>query len=456
MLARGIRSYHRPQRMDEALSLASQGITPLAGGTRLLSRPGETPNILDLAALGLGEIRLEDGDLVLGSMVTLQGIIDSPLTHAATAGLLPSSCELQSASRMIRQMATVGGEAVTSAHDSDLVTALLALNAIFVVARTDGPLEVPALRFLKNPGEDLRGGLLESIVIPGPPGGAAIERLALLTSSASLLSVAVTVTFGGDKCVRARIAISGLKSPPSRVLEAEAKVEGSSCEAPALERCLEQAAARPAFRDDDLASAGYRRAVVRPLLRRALDRAIARARGEALPEPPRRWPQPKPRHATPPTYFTSGRIELSINGESVRPEIEARTTLLELLRREGLFGAKSGCEAGECGACAVLLDGRPVNACLTLAIRAFGRSVQTVEGLGRPGSLRPVQKAFLDEGLAPCGFCTPAMEVCARALLDALPSPTEAEVRDALSGCLCRCTGYRGAVSAVLHAAVTP
>jgi carbon-monoxide dehydrogenase small subunit len=456
MLARGIRSYHRPQRMEEALSLASQGITPLAGGTRLLSRPGETPNLLDLAALGLGEIRLEDGDLILGSMVSLQGVIDSPLTHAATAGLLPLSCELQSSSRMMRQMATVGGEAVTSAYDSEVVTALLALNAIFVIARMDGPLEVPALRFVKNPAEDLKGGLLESIVIPGPPGGAALERLALLPSSPSILAVAVAVTFGGDKCVRARIAISGQKAPPSRIHEAEARVEGSSCEAPALERCIEQAAARAAFRTDDLASASYRQAAVRPLLRRALDAAIARARGGALPEPPRRWPEPKPRHATPPTYFTSGRIELSINGESVRTEIEARTTLLDLLRKEGLFGTKRGCEAGECGACAVLLDGRPVNACLTLAIRAFGRSVQTVEGLESQGRLRPIQKAFLEEGLTPCGFCTPAMQLCARALLDAIPSPTEAEVRDALAGCLCRCSGYRGPVTAVLHAAVTP
>jgi carbon-monoxide dehydrogenase small subunit len=454
MLARGIRSYHRPSRLDEALSLAAQGITPLAGGTRLLSRPGEISNLLDLSALGLAEIRVEDGDLFLGSMVSLQAVIDSPVTHAATGGILPTACLLQSPSRMIRNMATLGGESVAGADDSEAVAALLALNAIFVIARPTGPLEVPALRFLRNPGEDLAGGgLLESILIPGPPGGTALERVSVLPSAPPIVAIAVTVSFAGDICARARIAVTGLKSPPSRILEAEAKIEGTPCDERALLRCVEQIASRARFRDGAGASAAYRRRVVRKVAQRALEKAIGRARARALPDRPRTWPTPNPRHTTAPSYFTSGRMEVTINGESHRPEVEARTSLLELLRLEGFRGAKEGCETGECGSCAVLVDGRPVNACLTLAIRAHGRSVQTVEGLGGTRSLHPIQTAFVEVGAIQCGFCTPAMELCARALLEAIPDPTEAEVRDALSGCLCRCTGYRGPVAAVLAAA---
>lgn len=455
MLARGIRSYHRPGRIDEALRLAAQGVTPVAGGTRLLAREADVPNVLDLSALDLDGIRIEDGDLVLGAMVTLQDVIESPLTHAATAGLLPEACRAQSASRLIRGMATVGGESIHAAPDSDVVAALLALNAVYVVARADGPLEVPALRFLKAAREDLAGGgLLTSILVPGAPDGAALERVAVLPSAPSLFSVAAAVAFSGETVGRARLAFTGLAGPPARVPEAESRLEGGAGDEASLERCVEQVLKRLPFRDDAHAPAGYRRSVARPLTLRALRLALARARAGKPNAPPRRRP-PLPHHA--PTaalpYFTSGRIDVTVNGEPRHPRAEARTTLLELLRREGYWGVKHGCETGECGACAVLLDGRPVSACLMLALRAHGRSVLTVEGLGSSERLHPIQAAFVETGAIQCGYCTPGMELCAKALLDAIPDPSEAEVRDALAGCLCRCTGYVKPVEAVLLAA---
>jgi aerobic-type carbon monoxide dehydrogenase small subunit (CoxS/CutS family) len=135
----------------------------------------------------------------------------------------------------------------------------------------------------------------------------------------------------------------------------------------------------------------------------------------------------------------------------LRSELEARTTLLDLLRRVGFLAAKEGCGAGSCGACAVLLDGRPVNACLVLAVRAQGRSVHTVEGLGPMGEA--LQRAFAETGALPCGFCASGMQIAGRALLDRVADPTEADVRDALAGCLCRCSGYAAPVEAVLRAA---
>src|SRR4029079_16166694 len=128
MLAHGIRSYHRPTRIEDALALAAQGVVPVGGGTRRLASDVELPNVLDLGGLGLTQIEMEDSTLGLGAMVTLQDVIESPAAYASTGGLLPDACRAQSASRMVRGMATVGGEAVHGAPDSEVVAALLALN----------------------------------------------------------------------------------------------------------------------------------------------------------------------------------------------------------------------------------------------------------------------------------------------------------------------------------------
>ena len=142
---------------------------------------------------------------------------------------------------------------------------------------------------------------------------------------------------------------------------------------------------------------------------------------------------------------------LHVNGIAYPVEIEPGRSLLSVIRTEvGLTGAKEGCDDSECGACMVLLDGRPVNSCSYLALQADGREVTTIEGLtGDDGELHPLQQAFLDQGGVQCGFCTPGMLISAKVLLDATPNPSEDEIRLALSGNLCRCTGYSGIVRAV-------
>ena len=147
---------------------------------------------------------------------------------------------------------------------------------------------------------------------------------------------------------------------------------------------------------------------------------------------------------------------LRVNGVSYEVEIEPHRSLLSVLRTElGLTGSKEGCDDSECGACMVMLDGRPVNSCSFLALQAEGREVTTVEGLAGDGELHPLQTAFLEQGGVQCGFCTPGMLISAEALLRENPDPTEEEVRVALSGNLCRCTGYQGIAKAVLSVAQT-
>jgi len=144
-----------------------------------------------------------------------------------------------------------------------------------------------------------------------------------------------------------------------------------------------------------------------------------------------------------------------VNGVPYEELIESNMTLLELLRdRLGLTGTKQGCAAsGNCGACTVLVDGKPVLSCLTLAWTVRGQNILTIEGLAKGTTLHPLQKAFIDHGAIQCGFCTPGMVLSAKALLDEKPSPTRDEVRAALAGNLCRCTGYVKIVDAVLAAA---
>ena len=147
-------------------------------------------------------------------------------------------------------------------------------------------------------------------------------------------------------------------------------------------------------------------------------------------------------------------IELTVNGEVRRAEADPWKRLLDLLREDlRLTGTKEGCGEGECGACTVLLDGEPVNSCSFLALQAQGRRIVTVEGLAENEELHPLQRQFLAEGGVQCGFCTPGMLISAKALLDRNAAPSEDEIRIALSGNLCRCTGYQGIVRAVQAAA---
>ncbi len=143
-------------------------------------------------------------------------------------------------------------------------------------------------------------------------------------------------------------------------------------------------------------------------------------------------------------------INLTINDKEYQVAVEPNQTLTDLIRYDlGLTGTKKGCETGDCGSCTVIMDGKPVNSCLVLAMQAEGRNITTIEGLETENGLHPVQEAFVEKGAIQCGFCTSGMILSAKSLLDNNPNPNEAEIRSAISGNLCRCTGYQKIVEAV-------
>jgi carbon-monoxide dehydrogenase small subunit len=148
------------------------------------------------------------------------------------------------------------------------------------------------------------------------------------------------------------------------------------------------------------------------------------------------------------------KISFTVNGMKLNRTVEAHRTLVEFLRDGlGLTGTKEGCDEGECGACTVLFDGKPIHSCCTLAVEIDGHEIVTIEGLAKDGVLDPIQQAFVDAGAVQCGFCTPGMIMSAKALLDENKDPTDEEIRTAIEGNICRCTGYDRIVEAIQLAA---
>lgn len=146
-------------------------------------------------------------------------------------------------------------------------------------------------------------------------------------------------------------------------------------------------------------------------------------------------------------------ISLEVNGKLFEVSADENLRLIDLLRDElGLTGTKEGCGEGECGACTVIMDGETVNSCLVMAFQANGRSIETIEGIGKDGKLHPVQQAYIDAGAVQCGFCIPGMVLSTKALLDKNPNPTKDEIREGISGNLCRCTGYNKMLDATERA----
>jgi carbon-monoxide dehydrogenase small subunit len=149
-------------------------------------------------------------------------------------------------------------------------------------------------------------------------------------------------------------------------------------------------------------------------------------------------------------------IHITVNDKPFDPEVEPNQTLLEVIREKlCLTGTKAGCLVGDCGACTVLVDGKPVSSCLILAVQADGKQITTIEGVETPQGLHPLQTAFVDKGAVQCGYCTPGMILSAKSLLDRNPRADEAEIRKAISGNLCRCTGYQKIVEAILSVSRT-
>ncbi len=462
--------YLEPASVEEAVALlAEHGDRTqfLAGGTNLLvwmkleqRAPEYVINIGKLP--GLDEIVPGDDGLALGALTTIRALRDFPLVQSDYTALAEACAAF--GSTQVQMMGTLGGNVCCGSPASDTVPALLALEAQLTLVGPDGERTTPLADFLVGPGRVAlrRGEILTHVHLPppSPHTGSAFLKISRVEADLAKVSVAALLVRDGDAIVDCRLAYGSVGPTVMRARQAEALLVGQPFGAELALEAGRVAAKEITPIDDARSSADYRRQVTRALTHDALMAAWQRA-GEreagrqGYRETKERGDEGAGRQGDRGTLgvsrLTDHEIRLTVNGAPRKLRVRPNELLLNVLReRLGLTGAKYGCGIGECGACTVLLNGRPVLACLVLAIAADGGDVLTVEGLQAPdGTLHPLQTAFIEQNAFQCGYCTPGMLMMTKSLLDSTSHPGEDEIRDYLKGNRCRCTGYASIVRAV-------
>ncbi len=465
-----------PGTLDEALALlaeAGPSARPVAGATDLTlelargGRPG-VDTLVDLTRIaGLDTIELDDGAgvLRLGALVTHGDVIASAACVEHALPLAQASLEVGAPA--LRTRATVVGNIVTASPANDTISALQALDAVVVTRTLDGGRRIPIADF--HPGFRQTvlapGELVTAVEIPVVPGRRGLfAKLGLRRAQAiSVVHVAVTLDLDGDTVTAARVAAGSVAATVVRLAGAEAALVGTALTSETIAAAAAAAQAEVHPIADVRGTAEYRTDTIEVLVRRVL-RTLARGEERSRwPEAPvllgaDRHPSRGPAHAA--AHDDATPVEAVVNGMPVAAVNGAGASLLDWLRDSAgpaagvtLTGTKEGCAEGECGACTVHMDGVAVLSCLVPAARAHGTELTTVEGLGGSGAAHPLQQAFITEGAAQCGFCTPGFLMAGAKLLEERPEPSPEEVVAGLAGNLCRCTGYCSIVASVDQAA---
>ena len=460
--------YLSPATIDEALQALAQApgrARLVAGATDLIlelergQRPGVT-TLIDVTRLpALDRIELgDDGCIHLGALVTHNHVAGSPLIQQRALALARACWEV--GAPQIRNRATVAGNVITASPANDSIPPLLALGASAALRSLRGERQVPLAEFYTGVRKTVLqpDEMLTEVSFPAPPAGTrtTFVKFALRRAQAiSVVNAAVVVELSEGRVRRAAIALGSVAPTVIRTPRAEAALAGGRLSPEEIERAAEMAASEAKPIDDLRGTAGFRREMVRVSVIRALRSIAEESEHDGFPARPiMLWGGGLT--ATPGGFEHDSRrpIETTVNGRAYRFASGQNLTLLRLLRDEGhLIGTKEGCAEGECGACTVFLDGAAVMACMVPAPRAHGADIVTVEGLAQAGRLHPVQQAFLDEGAVQCGYCTPGFLMAGAKLLEEAPQPDGSQIREAITGNLCRCTGYYKIVSAIERAA---
>ncbi len=486
-------TYLRPADLDETLPLLRQyagAARIVAGGTDVLVQLSRgvnpTTTLIDISALRELKYVRDDGALIrLGGLATHNDVLASHVCVERALPLAQACWEV--GAPQIRTRATVAGNLVTASPANDTITPLIALDAEVALVSVDGERVMPLREFyagfrqtVLRPDE-----LLREIRVPALQAHqrGLFLKLGLRRAQAiSVINVALVLSFDGDIVTEARVALGCLAPTIVRAPSVEGFLAGRRLDAAACAEAGRLAANDVTPIDDVRGSAAYRSATLAGLIAQGLARLAATAQAgsaedrsmrphsteagstgpqgtEARNGGPRNWMGMDAPvllysgEATPSAPPFTGTVATTINGRPYRLAGAATMTLLNALREEaGLTGTKEGCAEGECGACTVWLNGQAVMSCLVPAAQAHGGAITTIEGLAGPHELHPLQSAFIAHGAVQCGYCIPGMLMAGAKLLQERPQPTLDEARVALSGNLCRCTGYRKILDAVLAA----
>lgn len=479
------RFYLSPRTLDEALALkATHGdyARIIAGGTDLLIelardvRKGPNDAVLGIIDLtrvsGLADIRESDGWIHLGPLVTHNQCVASPLIVEKAFPLARACWEV--GAPQIRNRATVAGNVITASPANDAIVPLNALGAtVTVQSAARGMRTLPIRHFITGFRRvDLaHDEIVVRISIPAMSAhqiGSFIKLGLRRAQAISVLSVAVVLETDplatlpiraksaheqSPRVIRAAISLGAVAPTIVRADAAEQYLQGRALTEDVIANTAQLAVQAASPIDDIRGSADYRIGMVETLIGRALRQlAAGREREGWLRDPVLLWGQTNGKWPVSPLagIGAAASTQAVVNGNPVA--LAEGMSLLGSLRGAGFVGVKEGCAEGECGACTVFLDGMAVMACMVPSERAAGSQVVTIEGLGEPTHLHPVQAAFVQAGGVQCGYCTPGFVMSAAKLLEERPHPTREEAQEALTGNFCRCTGYRKIIDAVVMA----
>jgi carbon-monoxide dehydrogenase medium subunit len=372
----------------------------------------------------------------------------------------------------IRNRGTVAGNIITASPANDTIPPLVGLNAKVVLQSLYGMREVPLADFYRGVRLNVMEAneMLVDVYFPAlkPDQRGTFYKLGLRKAQAiSLVNCAVILKFDGERIKNADITLGAVAPLIVHAREAEEFLGGRTLDDETIEKAakLSKTAANPI--DDIRSSREYRHEMIRVCVKRVLSILADREERIGYPKHPVLLRACSDRHGyhfnefeglKQSIHHTTGQvvppIETKINGKYYKFTSGHNKSLLRLLREEaGLIGTKEGCAEGECGACTVFLDGMAVMSCLVPAVRAHGAHIVTIEGVMQEEKLHPVQQAFIDKGAVQCGYCTPGFIMSSVMLLDEMQRPNQEEIKEAISGNLCRCTGYYSIVAAIEQAA---
>lgn len=477
--------YYNVNRIEDALEiLAERGERArlIAGGTDLLLemergvRKG-IDTLVDISRIpGLDHIIIDDNETIhLGPLVTHNQCVDSRLIYEFAFPLAQAAWEV--GAPQIRNRGTIAGNLITASPANDTISPLMALKARLTLRSIHGERIIPldtfyngVRRTVLQPDE-----MLVDISFPAlkPYEHGAFLKLGLRRAQAiSLVNATVILSLASERANpdrpplidQAVITLGAVTPIIIHAREAEIFLKGRLLEEETIQQAARLAVAAAQPIDDVRSSADYRQEMVRVCVARSLQAIQLGQERQSFPhQPVLLWGETyaSPELTESSLHQPGTPIITEINGQQVTFTTGQEKNLLRLLREEGgLTGTKEGCAEGECGACTIHLDGMAVMSCLVPATRAHGARITTIEGLTRSGdgtttTLHPVQQAFIDTGAVQCGYCTPGFIMSAAKLLEERPHPSHDEIQQAITGNLCRCTGYYKIVEAIELAAQT-
>ena len=453
----------QPRSLDEALALlatADEHTRIVAGGTDVLVelqrgvKPART--LLDISKLAeLKYVREDAGTIELGGLATHNDVLASRECVAHALPLVQACAEV--GAPQIRTRATIAGNLVTASPANDTIAPLVVLDATIELRSATQTRVVPIEDFFTGFRATVlrRDELITAIRFPklrAEQRGLFLKLGLRRAQAISVIDVAFVVTLAGDVVRDARIALGCLAPTIVRAPSAELYLRGKRLDAATRAQAARLACEDAAPIGDVRGSKAYRETTLAVFIDEGLARIAEGRHADGLLDPPVLLDSGE--GAQTPRNAFDGTIATTINGRAMQLEDAQHKTLLNALRENAqLTGSKEGCAEGECGACTVWIDGKAAMSCLVPAVQAHGAVITTIEGLARGEDLHPLQQAYIDRAAVQCGFCIPGMLMAGAKLLDEHQQPTLQQHQTAISGNICRCTGYRKILDAMVEAA---